>query len=114
MTDEQIEKALEYCTEGNLCDGCPYRNGYAECVYSLPKYALALIRRQKAQLVEQMLTVDAECDKCIAEAKAEAIRTLQDRLAMHFGTYTDKDTVSVRDVFKLISKISEDILEEQK
>lgn len=83
MTDEQIEKALECCadTEFSSCHECPVcPSDGTGCIERLCSYALALIRRQKAQLVEQMLTVDAECDKCIAEARAEAIREFAERL----------------------------------
>lgn len=43
---------------------------------------------------------------------ANAIRNFQDKVAMHFGTYTNKDMVKVSDVFKLMNQIAEKMLEE--
>jgi predicted aconitase len=83
MTDEQIEKALEVCTKvEGVCIGCPYFDvsEYLDCANALRTDALALIRRQKKQLFEQMLTVDEHCDKCIAEIRAEAIREFADKV----------------------------------
>ena len=48
-----------------------------------------------------------ECD-LIKEKTEENIKL---RLAMHFGTYTDKDTVKIADVFKLIDQIAKEMLE---
>lgn len=53
MTDEQIEKALEHCsildTSMDSCGGCPL-DGQDYCVCQITKDALALIRRQKAEI----------------------------------------------------------------
>lgn len=51
-----------------------------------------------------------ECD-LIKEKTEENIKL---RLAMQFGTYTDKDTVKIADVFRLIDQISKDMLEGDK
>lgn len=51
-------------------------------------------------------------DDEVAKVKADTVRKIQDRLAMHFGTYTDKTEVKVVDVFKLVGQIAEDMLEE--
>jgi hypothetical protein len=37
---------------------------------------------------------------------------MQERLEMHFGTYTDTTEVKVIDVFKLMGQIAEEMLEE--
>ena len=84
MTDEQIEKALECCADTKFsscreCPVCPPSDGTG-CIERLCSYALALIRRQKKRLLEQMLTADEHCDKCIAEARAEAIREFADKV----------------------------------
>jgi hypothetical protein len=97
MTDEQIEKALECCSKApteleelyEACANCPYNEQY-HCACELATDALAIIKRQKAQLVEQMLTVDAECDKCIAEARTEAIREFAERMSTHIGLLEEK------------------------
>ena len=51
MTDEQIVKALEYCSSSDLgqCKDCPF---YEQCENDelLAKYTLDLINRQKAEI----------------------------------------------------------------
>ena len=112
MTDEQIIKALKHCsildTSIDACPGCPL-DGVDYCITKLAENAFALIKRQKEEC-ERLESSAKDID--VFTTKTEAIRTLQDRLAVHFGTYTDKDTIHVREVFKLISKLSEKILEE--
>lgn len=43
--------------------------------------------------------------------RADTVRKMQDAVAVHFGTYTDTDTVKVSDVFRLLGKIAEEMLE---
>ncbi len=40
-----------------------------------------------------------------------AINHDADAFALHFGTYTDKDTVNVLDVFKLLDEVAKEMLE---
>lgn len=42
---------------------------------------------------------------------SDTVQKMQDMVAVHFGTYTDKDTVKVLDVVRLLGKIAEEILE---
>ena len=53
MTDEQIVKALECCSElKRFCDECTYNNKTVEyCDTDLCKDAVALINRQKAEIL---------------------------------------------------------------
>ena len=60
------------------------------------------------QIAKEMLEDDVPSDNSV---KAETLSDLQTRFAMHFGTYTEKDTIKVNDVFKLLSKFKEEILE---
>ena len=46
-----------------------------------------------------------------AEVKADTVRKMQNAMAVHFGTYTDKDTVKVLDVVRLIEQIADKMLE---
>lgn len=52
VTDMEIIKALECCSEHNtLCDGCSYKHKTVEyCDSDLCKDAIALIKRQKAEI----------------------------------------------------------------
>ena len=49
-----------------------------------------------------------KCNLC----KAQFIDEIKLRLSIHFGTYTDKDTIKISDVFKLITNIGEQIYNE--
>lgn len=53
-----------------------------------------------------------EVDMNREQIVAETVRKVQEGVAMHFGTYTDKDEVKVLDVVRLINQITEEILEE--
>ena len=46
------------------------------------------------------------------QAKADTLMDIQMKFAMHFGTYTKDATVKVDDVFKLLARIKEEMLEE--
>lgn len=45
------------------------------------------------------------------ETKADTVRKMQNMVAVHFGTYTDKDTIKVIDLFKLLNQIAKEMLE---
>lgn len=47
----------------------------------------------------------------VAEAKADTLSDMQTRFAMHFGTYTKDATIKVSDVFKLLERFKEEIME---
>lgn len=53
MTDNEIKKALECCsnsdTEKNYCDGCPY-DSERYCASKISKDTLDLINRQQAEI----------------------------------------------------------------
>jgi hypothetical protein len=53
-----------------------------------------------------------ELDEEIEYTKADTVHKIQDRLAMHFCTYTEKTEIKVVDVFKLMRQIAEEVLEE--
>ena len=63
---------------------------------------------------------DRGWDACIEsgyrEASTVTVETLIDvetRITQHFGTYTEEDVVKVSDVFKLINRITLEILEDE-
>lgn len=96
LNREQIVKALEICSSYD--DQCAYCCPYAfnGCARELAKDALALIR-------------DLDSEKEMA--KADTLSDIQTRFAMHFGTYTREDTIKVSDVFKLLERFKEEIME---
>lgn len=56
MTDNEIIKALECCSEPDKCGECPLISSVREhnkvCLDMLPSLALDLINRQKARIKE--------------------------------------------------------------
>lgn len=47
----------------------------------------------------------------VVEVKADTLKDIQIKFAMHFGTYTGDAEVKVSEVFKLLSKFKEEMLE---
>ena len=79
LTDKEIVKALECCSDGHeTCDCCDLQNVY--CCYSvLSKKSLDLINRQKAEI--ERLKKGWKADVILtADAKAEAQREFAERL----------------------------------
>lgn len=77
-------------------------------------------QRQWDEAYEKLEAENAEQDEAILKAlkhmgvirrevKGATVENLRTRFAIHFGTYTDKDTVKVSEVFRLLSKFTEEI-----
>lgn len=66
----------------------------------------------EADIRGNMADGGTSCHWCIAGHRADVVKKMQDRMMMHFGTYTDKTEVKVMDVFRLMGQIAEEILEE--
>lgn len=115
MTDNDIIKALVCCigdTEGRNCFDCPLYE-IVDCQNQMYFDALDLITRQKAEIEEKSNKL-RDVLPIVAELKAEAITEFAERLAMHFGTYTDKDYLRVLDMVRLIGQIAKELKGEQK
>lgn len=50
-------------------------------------------------------------EQIVNEIKVDLVQKIREDVAIHFGTYTDKDMVKISDVAKLIYRITEEILE---
>lgn len=81
MTDADIVKALECCSENKtLCSACLYRKSPVECCSSdLLKDTIALINRQKSEIVILIRKKDTLKDE-VADQQAE-IERLKEELA---------------------------------
>jgi hypothetical protein len=125
MTELEIMKALECCSNNVLyenCLSCPYEK-YLEkghtCIILVTKSTLALLNRKNAEIEKLCGEVDEliiakdqlfdEAEALIKKARAEAIKEFAIRLAMHFGTYTENDSVRVVDLFRLIDQIAKEM-----
>lgn len=125
LNREQIVKALECCvTQGVACRDCPHKYDArgARCYAYLKQDALALIRelteeneRLRAEAGNQSVLWRQHFESIYETAKgtvkADTVRKMQIKFAMHFGTYTGKDTIKVSDLFKLLSKFADEMLE---
>ena len=90
-----------------------YDNGNCQnCVFGEKIIKLhKQIDRLKKQ--NETLTIQRNAWALAAKAvKADTVSELQTRVAVHFGTYTDKDTVKISDVFKLIDEIAKEMFDE--
>ena len=133
MTDNEIIKALECCTQQAGCSGCPlvnsiqmkYRGGYA-CAEEMRKCALDLINRQKAE-IERLekkantpfakITFDRdELQEIVYEyvknieidinlAKSEAIKEFAERLKC--GVPQETGVIRCADVDNLVKEMTE-------
>nr|DAE14277.1 MAG TPA: hypothetical protein [Siphoviridae sp. ct0uL16] len=50
MIDEQIVKALEYCSNAGDCKKCAFNVRNANCINILMRHTIDLINRQKAEI----------------------------------------------------------------
>lgn len=131
LTRSQIIKALECCEQHGNCQECPLSgSGVKGCMFDAMHEALELIKelvdeikfqeeqydrvyeQAEADIRGNMADGGTSCHWCIAGHKADVVKKMQDRMVMHFGTYTDKTEVKVVDVFKLMGQIAEEMLEE--
>jgi CRISPR/Cas system CSM-associated protein Csm2 small subunit len=46
------------------------------------------------------------------EVKADTVSNLKSRMAIQFGTYTGKDTIPIKELFDVLDKVCEEILDE--
>ena len=106
MTDNEIKKALEICSNDGGCCDCPYVSNIA-CIGIISKNALDLINRQQAEIERlndcvnsedeiraimksQMAPmvkeiVNEQIDVAMKVARAEAIKDFAERLKKDFG-----------------------------
>ena len=133
LNREQIIKDLECCSgEDKNCDECSlvHKPTNRLCNMDLMADALSIIKElseenerlkpSKIVVVRQSRNYGKQYElvtkiKMISdEVKAVTVKEIQTKVAMHFGTYTDNDTVKVVDVFKLLAQIEKEVLEGDK
>ena len=110
MTDNEIIKALECCSDSN-CHECPIEG----CTDDIFRNALDLINRQKAEI--ERLTVDLlKCSirldnlyKTADEIKSEAIKEFAERLKekLQWDVEFDNKLVFESDIDNLIKEMTE-------
>ena len=126
MDRDKIIKALRCCAERFwMCDECPYEEEEG-CEAEMLSDASDLIREltEENELLKAGISTEFTCifgaphkvrdcpiDEEVAKARADIVQEMQTRLAMHFGTYTEDDAVTVREVLWIVAKIAEEMLE---
>ena len=122
---EQVKRGIE-CLENKIdrdCDNCSIYWKHARtptvtrnCRHIILDDALALINSQEQKIKE--LTEENErlrVSKGIAifASPTRMAEYIKLGLAVHFGTYTENDTVKIKDVFGAIDKITEEMPDER-
>lgn len=131
MTDEQIEKALELCAspEGDCCAlGCPYAvflktRSCKLCMDILADDALALIKRQKAE-IEKLIdecgsqsvlwrdnfasVYETAKETIKAEARTEAIREFEKAVMELFPSDKKFTTISRASIMQIAREMTEE------
>ena len=126
MTDAEIKKALECCPQDNPnhnCARCAYKTIEGYCFDYLMKDVLDLINRQQemidaliagqetlqkalaeknAEVERLQKLLDDKCDRCIAKAKAEAIKEFAEAVKM---ANTSKLTWFNEDIDTLVAEM---------
>ena len=115
MTDNEIIKALEWCTDVMDCSKClckPYSG--SSCANKLKTGALDLIKRQQAEIerlqAEQMMT-EGYADALEERAKAEAIKEFAERLKgrAEWDCYYEEKMVFEYSIDNLVKEMTEGV-----
>lgn len=113
MTDNEIIKALECCSEANNCCMCEYEpteyiKGTLGCANELLKCAFSLINRQKAEN-EKNENIIRFADKTIATQQAE-IERLEKQLVFEIESAYDRGaTAAIKEFAERVNKEAENV-----
>ena len=113
MTDKEIIRALECCSEENKCQQCPYYNkGNFKCLnYKFFKDLLDLINRQQAE-IERLSHKCEDCAGCTswkcdcANERAEAIKEFVRKLLALIGSVEISNLELRRHVNNLVKEMA--------
>lgn len=106
MTDNDVIRALECCSNAEPCANCPYQKQCDET--DLAEIALNLISRQKAEIERLKKGWRADVIET-AELKAEAVKEFAERLILVEETTaincaTNEKVVRVTDIENLVKE----------
>ncbi len=114
MTDSEIIKALEICTNGKLgnedCINCPYKDGIRPCFDCLKLDALDLIKRQNAEIQVLQTNNHSLCLTLSNRARverAEAIKELAARLKEQVSHIPAWGAVAEKKIANLVKEMTE-------
>lgn len=112
--DEEIIKALEYCTSPKVTEECPRQPKGVTCndgcEFLLMKDALDLINRQQAE-IERLRTMNSELNIGIKKLKEFAAKEFAERLNKHSVYVDDYDCfmVSAESIDNLVKEMTEPV-----
>ena len=118
MEKEQIIKALECCaSEENIYTACPIDEKIkddCECGKFMARNALALIKELTEENKRIWSAFLGECNlsKCNREKeiKADIFQKIRFELTMYSGTYMNKSTIRLFDLYNLLDRVESEIL----
>lgn len=132
MDREQIIKSLKDCKDAKSCSLCLHCGNCDVLIenalvlieelvkenedlkYDIEMGCIFLKKQREESRIEhqnQMRMLDEIYDSII-QLKANTMQRLQEKVALHFGTYTLRDDIKVVDAIKLIDQIAREMLEE--
>lgn len=115
---DDLAKALKEnkrLTEENERINLEYK-GFETATNQILKTLKSDFAKENERLKSEVSVKKKLLDKCVDledRVKADTLNDMQTRFAMHFGTYRPTDEVKVTEVFKLLKKISEEMLYEE-
>ena len=96
MDRDKIIKALECCILRATCVPCPYRK------------VVGCIRKRESDSLDLIRDLMAENES----VRADTVRDVMIELSAMIGTYQTDSVIRVADVFKMLSSILKEMLEE--
>ena len=102
----EIERAVKRKLERKLAKAEHDRDRYAAKIKELETED----KKWREMWADNQKQWEVAYDKLEYEVRADTVREIQNRLVLHFGTYTDKTEVKMLDVFRLLDQIAEDII----
>lgn len=109
MNEKDILKALE-CHQSTRpnCAECPFHKRPEDCLESLQRDALELIKSQQTEIKRLNTNMDsmvAEYSRLIANAKSEAIREFAEKLKSNYTIFNISSMVSLDMIFCDINRL---------
>ena len=129
MKAEDVMRALELCKDRGCNNDCPCWNNDIprewDCRINLMNDVLALLREKDAEIerLREKAVRNLENLKAVLEEReernektivADTVSEFQTKVAMRYGTYTDKDMTPITEVFRLLDQIAKEMLEGNK
>jgi hypothetical protein len=112
---------MAYIEREKVCEICNNKGvdcGKEKCpVYKVPTADVVPIEEVAKEFTcvfgQPHKVSDCPINEEIEKSKAYTVQEMQLRFARHFGTYTDKDEVKILEVFRLLSKFANEIMEDK-